>query len=72
MYKVLILRLYTSATYRLCNGPMRCLLTTDGQQPLCFTIYALTEGVKKLRAVEAKSDEKGFNATEELWRGWQI
>ena len=135
IYEVLILRLYTSTTYRLFNGPMRSLLTTalglkwkyvgsekpstgteienellaaalqkqvefkqddwqnfhvvnlssdshiksgdryfkpDGHQsqhPLRFTIYALTEGVKKLRAVEAKSDEKGFNATKELWRG---
>jgi hypothetical protein len=87
IYEVLVLRLYTSSTYRLFNGPMRGLvhptvlttdgqnptvLTTDGQKsqhPLRFTIYALTEGVKKLRAVEAKGDEKGFNLTKELWRG---
>jgi hypothetical protein len=87
IYEVLVLRLYTSSTYRLFNGPMRSLvrptvlmtdgqnptvLTTDGkksQHPLRFTIYVLTEGVKKLRAVEAKSDEKGFNSTKELWRG---
>jgi hypothetical protein len=72
MYEVLVLRLYTSSTYKLFNGPMRSLVKPDGQKshhPLRFTIYALTEGVKKLRAVEAKSDEKGFNSTKELWRG---
>jgi hypothetical protein len=72
MYEVLILRLYTSTTYRLFNGPMRSLLTPDGQKsrhPLRFTIYALTEGVKKLRAVEAKRDPEGFNSTKDLWRG---
>ncbi len=74
IYEVLVLRLYTSSTYRLFNGPMRSLLTTDGKQsrhPLRFTIYVLTEGVKKLRAVEAKRDPEGFNKTEELWRGME-
>jgi hypothetical protein len=72
IWEVLIIRLYTSTTYRLFNGPMRSLLTKDGQKsqhPLRFTIYALTEGIKKLRAVEARSDEKGFNTTKVLWRG---
>jgi hypothetical protein len=72
IYEVLILRLYTSSTYRLFNGPMRSLLTPDGQKsrhPLRFTIYVLTEGIKKLRAVEAKCDPEGFNETKELWRG---
>jgi hypothetical protein len=72
IYEVLVLRLYTSTTYRIFNGPMRSLLATDGhksQHPLRFTIYALTEGVKKLRAVEARIDEKGFNTTKVLWRG---
>jgi hypothetical protein len=72
LYEVLILRLYTSTTYRLFNGPMRSLLSKDGQKsqhPLRCTIYVLTEGIKKLRAVEARSDEKGFNTTKVLWRG---
>jgi Ca2+-binding EF-hand superfamily protein len=72
IWEVLILRLYTSTTYRLFNGPMRSLLSKDGQKsqhPLRFTIYALTEGVKKLRAVEARDDEKGFNTPKVLWRG---
>jgi len=51
---------------------MRSLFTPDGQKlrhPLRFTIYVLTEGVKKLRAVEAKCDPKEFNSTQQLWRG---
>ena len=70
IYEVLILRFYTSATYRIFNGPMLRLLATDGQKsqyPLRFTIYVLTEGIKKLRAVEARIDEKEFNTTKELW-----
>jgi hypothetical protein len=65
IYEILILRLYTSTTYRLFNGPMRKILTPDGQishltdvqkahHPLRFTIYALMEGIKKLRTVEAR------------------
>ena len=73
IYEVLILRLYTSTTYRLFNGPMRKFLTTDGQKPhhpLRFAIYVLTEGIKKLRAVEAKRDPHGFISTQKLWRGF--
>ena len=80
IYEVLILRLYTSTTYWLFNGPMRKFLTTDrkisqltdGQKshhPLRFTIYALTEGIKKLRTVEAIRDPDGFNSSKYLWRG---
>jgi Ca2+-binding EF-hand superfamily protein len=72
IYEVLILRLYTSSTYRLFNTPMRSLFTSDGQKlrhPLRFTIYVLTEGIKKLRAVEAKCNPEGFNKSQELWRG---
>jgi len=72
IYEVLIPRLYTSSTYRLFNTPMRSLFTPDGQKlrhPLRFTIYVLTEGIKKLRAVEAKCNPQGFNKSQELWRG---
>jgi len=84
IYEVLILRLYTSTTYWLFNGPMRKILTqiltpdsqisqlTDSHKshhPLRFTIYVLTEGIKKLRAVEAKRDAKAFNLPMDLWRG---
>jgi hypothetical protein len=82
IYQVLILRLYTSTTFRLFNGPMRKIMIlvpdgqksqlTDGQKshhPLRFTIYALTEGIKKLRAVEAERDPVGFNKSMDLWRG---
>jgi hypothetical protein len=72
IYEVLILRLYTSTTFRLFNGPMRKFLITNDQKshhPLRFTIYVLTEGIKKLRAVEAELDPTGFNSSKYLWRG---
>jgi hypothetical protein len=80
VYEVLILRLYTSTTYRLFNGPMRKFLTPDGQisqltdgqkshHPLRFTIYALTEGIKKLRTVEARENPQAFSLPMDLWRG---
>ena len=80
IYEVLILRLYTSTTYRLFNGPMRKFLTPDGQisqltdgqkshHPLRFTIYALTEGIKKLRTVEARKNPQAFGSPMDLWHG---
>jgi hypothetical protein len=73
LWHVLVLRLYTSTTYRLFNAPLRSLLTTNGQSksqhPLRFTVYMLAEGIKKLRAVEASGDPAGFATTKYLWRG---
>jgi hypothetical protein len=71
IYEVLVLRLYTSTTYKLFNSPLRILVGTGVklQHPLRFTIYALTEGIKKLRAVEANDDPDGFNCPKDLWRG---
>jgi hypothetical protein len=72
IYEVLILRLYTSTTFRLFNGPIRKILTTKVQKshhPLRFTIYALTEGIKKLRTVEARKKPQAFNSPMDLWRG---
>jgi hypothetical protein len=73
IWHVLVIRLYTSSSFKLFNTPLRSLLTNDGQtksqHPLRFTVYYLTEGIKKLRAVEAKRDPVGYNAPMELWRG---
>jgi hypothetical protein len=74
IWHVLVLRLYTSTTYRLFNAPLRSLLTTTNgqaksQHPLRFTVHMLAEGIKKLRAVEATRDPDGFNTTKYLWRG---
>ena len=52
---------------------MRSLLTNNGQtksqHPLRFTVYMLTEGITKLRAVEAERDPVGYNTEKELCRG---
>jgi hypothetical protein len=73
IWHVLVIRLYTSSSFRLFNAPLRSLLTNNGQtksqHPLRFTVYMFTEGIKKLRAVEAQRDPVGYNAPMELWRG---
>ncbi len=73
IWHVLVIRLYTSSSFRLFNAPLRSLLTNNGQtksqHPLRFTVYMLTEGIKKLRAVEAERDPVGYNTEKELWRG---
>jgi hypothetical protein len=73
IWHVLVLRLYTSSSFRLFNAPLRSLLTNNGQtksqHPLRFTVYMLTEGIKKLRAVEAQRDPVGYNTPMDLWRG---
>jgi hypothetical protein len=45
---------------------------TDDQKshhPLRFTIYALTDGIKKLRTVESERDAVAFSNPTYLWRG---
>jgi hypothetical protein len=73
IWNVLVIRLYTSSSFRLFNAPLRSLLTNNGQtksqHPLRFTVYMLTEGIKKLRAVEAIRDPVAYNTPMELWRG---
>jgi hypothetical protein len=73
IWHVLVIRLYTSNSFRLFNAPLRSLLTNNGQtksqHPMRFTVYMLTEGIKKLRAVEAQRDPVGYNTPMELWRG---
>jgi hypothetical protein len=73
IWHVLILRLYTSSSFRLFNAPLRRLLTNNGQtksqHPLRFAVWILTEGLKKLQAVEAQLDPVGFNTPMHLWRG---
>jgi hypothetical protein len=73
IWMVLVLRLYTSTSFRLFNEPLRSLLTNKGppksQHPLRFTVHLLAEGIKKLRAVEAIRDPEGYNTPMTLWRG---
>jgi hypothetical protein len=133
MWHVLVLRLYTSSSYKLFNNPLRSLLTVGlkwkevgsekpsvgteikndalaaaletqveftkdewdkfqvadlssdsyiragdcyfklktniSHHPLRFTVYVLTDGIKKLRAVEAKQNPVSYNTPMDLWRG---
>ena len=73
IWHVLVIRLYTSSSFSLFNAPLRRLLTNNGQtksqHPLRFTVYMLTEGIKKLRAVEAQKNSEGYNTPMDLWRG---
>jgi hypothetical protein len=62
---VVVIRLYTSSSFRVFNEPLLILLTnneqTKSQDPLCFTAYILTEGIKKLLSIEAERDPVGYN-----------
>jgi hypothetical protein len=62
---LVVIRLYTSSSFRVFNEPLLILLTnneqTKSQHPLCFTAYILTEGIKKLLSVEAERDSVGYN-----------
>ena len=64
--EVAALRLYTSSTFRLINGPLR---EAWGEQPHPFpvTISFLTEAIGRLRAVEASKPEAHVEL--DLWRG---
>jgi hypothetical protein len=72
IWHVLVLRLYTSSSFSLFNAPLRSLLTNNGQakshHPLRFAVWILTEGLKKLQAVEAQRNPVGFNTPMDLWR----
>jgi hypothetical protein len=73
-HHVLVLRLYTSNTYRLFNGPLRRLATGSKTtaaipHPLRFTVYVLTEALKMLRVVAAKQNPEEFNTVQYLHRG---
>ena len=56
--QVAALRLFTSSSFKQINEPLR-----DGRCPHPFkaTVFFLTEALKKLRAVAAEMDPKGFN-----------
>eukprot|EP00662_Eupelagonemidae_sp_cell21_P057706 gene57706-biopygen6140 len=52
-HHVLALRLYTGSIYPLVNGPLR---KETKPHPLMATCYFISEGIKKLRAVEDEHD----------------
>ena len=63
----LALRLYTTCMYRSLNNPMRRELSEAHPHPYPVTMYLLSEGVKRLRAVDGQSDRANTKAV--LWRG---
>ena len=72
---VLALRLYTTACYKSLNNPLRGLdtnfqpreLSKEQPHPFPVTVHLLTEGIKRLRAVEGGTSTKNDHAV--LWRG---
>lgn len=60
---VLALRLYTTSSFPLFNGPLRAGVCPH---PLRMTVYYLAEGLKALRRVEARAAPEEFNKV----RGW--
>ena len=61
---VLALRLYTTSSHKSINAPLR---DTGSVHPLAATTYYISEGLKKLRAVEASSPDA--NTPKTFWRG---
>ena len=55
---VLALRLYTTSSFPLFNGPLRAGVCPH---PLRMTVYYLAEGLKALRRVEARAAPEEFN-----------
>jgi len=64
---VLALRLYTSTSYPCFNKHLR---QRTQPHPFKMSVYYLSDGVKKLRSVAAKTD-KDFAKEVSLWRGMQ-
>ena len=64
--EVLALRLYTTAAYKHMNNPLRddARYRAGVMCPLPVTTYHAVEGIKKLRALNAGSNQKAV-----LWRG---
>ena len=63
---VIALRLYSSSSYSLFNGPMR---SRTLPHPIKFTMYVLNEAMRKLKKVSAKMNPHEYNKVKRLWRG---
>mmetsp|Transcript_2538 Transcript_2538/g.3615 ORF Transcript_2538/g.3615 Transcript_2538/m.3615 type:complete len:184 (-) Transcript_2538:14-565(-) len=66
LHHVLVLRLYTSNSFRKFNNPLRF---GENPHPWRFIMYVLAEALKKLRVVDAKLNPEEFNCIKELYRG---
>ena len=67
-HHVLALRLYTTSSYAAINGPMRTVPPTQ-PHPFAATTFFVSEAIKKLRVVEARTP--GGMQPRTLWRGVQ-
>ena len=67
-HHVVVLRLYTSSSFRKFNGPLRW---GESPHPWKFALYALTEALKMLRVVDARLHPADFNQVKLLYRGMQ-
>jgi hypothetical protein len=65
IHHVLVLRLYTSSSFRKFNAPLR---QGETSHPWKFIVYFLTEALKKLRVVAAKLHPEEFNKVQYLYR----
>lgn len=65
LQEVVALRLYTTSSFVAINDPLR---SQDVPHPFCMTVYHLSEGLKKLRAVRSE-EEESFTTGMVLWRG---
>jgi hypothetical protein len=63
---VLALRLYTTSSFRSINDPLRAGIVPH---PFRMTVYYLSEGLRRLRAVSAALEPQTFTQTVWLWRG---
>ena len=66
---VAAIRIYTTAAYKVLNGPLRNTSRRDGGHPLPVTISFLREAIGKLRAVGAQEDQGAPSTRLDLWRG---
>jgi len=63
---VLALRMYTTSSYRRITTPLRA---RQKPHPFAATLYYLSDGIRKLRAVAAELEPEQFTADISLWRG---
>lgn len=76
LVEVASLRLYTSSSFSLVNQPLRksSMFTkeqrTENKHPLAFVTYHISNGLKKLRAMNFKIGEtQDLSKADYLWRG---
>ena len=64
---VLALRMYTTAAYRSLNNPLRDQNRTVAH-PFAATVFFLTDGIRRLRAIGADDEQEGMKKQEEKFK----